>query len=400
MYKRELFNTLIRRLSEPRRFIQVLAGPRQAGKTTLVRQVMEDRPGDFHYATADEPEVYDRGWIERQWDRARAMARAGASGRSPTLVLDEIHKVADWSRLVKLQWDADTASGLPLRVVLLGSSPLLLQRGLTESLAGRFETIAVPHWSFREMHDAFGWGAERFLFYGAYPGAAPLADDASRWARYIIDSLIETTLARDVLLLRAIHKPALLRQLFVLGCRYSGQELSFQKMLGQLHDAGNTTTLAHYLELLSGAGMIAGLSKYSARPVRARASSPKLLAQNTALVTATSGLPFAELRRDPERWGRLAETAVGAHLWSGAAGTPIEVFYWRERGDEVDYVLRRGETLVAIEVKSGRPRPVGRGLAAFERAHHPSRTLLVGVQGMPIEEFLSTPVPSLFPDTR
>ena len=277
-------------------------------------------------------------------------------------------------------------------MVLLGSAPLLIQRGLSESLAGRFEILHLPHWSAAEMRAAFDWPVERFIFYGGYPGAAPLAADGDRWARYVRDALIETTIARDVLLLTRVDKPALLRRLFELGCRYSGQVLSYTKMLGQLQDAGNTTTLAHYLDLLSAAGMLTGLAKYARQAARQRGSSPKLQVLNTALVTAQAGLTLDEARRDHEFWGRLVESAVGAHLANAAAAGVCELFYWRDRNREVDFVAKTGRVVTAIEVKSGRAPGAHPGLAAFAEAFKPGRTLLVGGDGIPVEEFLLQPV--------
>src|SRR6202050_3771576 len=189
MIRLAIHNELLKRLKEKRRFLQVLAGPRQVGKTTLVRQIMEAAKIPAHYASADEPTLRDRTWLEQQWDIARL--KAGESKSGALLVLDEIQKIPDWSSGVKLLWDADTHSGVHLKVVLLGSAPLLIQSGLTESLAGRFEVIAVPHWSFPEMREAFGWDLEQYIFYGAYPGAAELIDEPERWRRYILDSLIE-----------------------------------------------------------------------------------------------------------------------------------------------------------------------------------------------------------------
>jgi hypothetical protein len=293
---------------------------------------------------------------------------------------------------VKRLWDEDTRAKRLLKVVLLGSAPLLIQRGLTESLAGRFEVLRLPHWSYAEMREAFGFGLDQYLYYGGYPGAAPLAGEPARWKRYIVDALIETTISRDVLLLTRVDKPALLRRLFELGCRYSGQVLSYTKMLGQLHDAGNTTTLAHYLELLAGAGMLTGLPKFAGAAVRSRGSSPKLQVFNTALLTAQSGLTPAEARADREFWGRLTESAVGAHLANAAACGVCELFYWREGNREVDFVVRGGRVVVAIEVKSGRAPVALPGLAAFKEAFKPKRTLLVGGDGIPVDEFLSRPV--------
>src|SRR5271155_5359945 len=389
MIRQNIHNELLKRLKEKRRFLQVLAGPRQVGKTTVVRQVMEASKIPAHYASADEPSLRDRTWLEQQWDIARI--KAGESKSGALLVLDEIQKVANWSSVVKLLWDADTHSGVPLKVVLLGSSPLLIQSGLTESRAGRFEGMAVPHWSFTEMREAFGWNLEQYIFYGAYPGAAELIDDPQRWQRYILDSLIETTISRDILLLTRVDKPALLRRLFQLGCAYSAQILSYQKMIGQLTDAGNTTTLAHYLELLQGAGMLAGVSKYAHGQIRQRGSSPKFQVLNTALMSAQDQRSIAQARQDGDYWGRLVESCIGAHLMNSSFGTNISVTYWRERNHEVDFILQQGKTMIAIEVKSGGRREMLPGMDAFAKFFKPKRQLLVGGQGIALEEFLSKP---------
>lgn len=390
MYHRPMYHTLLKRLREPRRFIQVLAGPRQTGKTTMVRQVADETGIPVHYASADEPTLQSRIWIEQQWEAGRLLAAEAAAGGT-VLVLDEIQKVTGWSEVVKKLWDADTRKKTALKVVLLGSAPLLIQRGLTESLAGRFETIPVSHWSYAEMQEAFGWELDRYIYFGGYPGAADLIADRHRWSRYIIDSLIETTISRDILLLTRVDKPALLRRLFQLGCSHSGQILSYQKMTGQLQDAGNTTTLAHYLELLAGAGMLTGLHKFAAGRVRERASSPKLQVLNTALISAQSPLTFEEALKDREFWGRLVESAVGAHLINSAVETGVEVFYWRERNREVDFVLRSGKTTVAIEVKSGSHKEGLPGMDAFEKAFKPKRKVLVGEDGITLEKFMRTP---------
>ena len=388
MYVRPHSKILAARLAEPRRFIQVVAGPRQVGKTTLVRQVLAGSRRRVLYASADEPTLRGREWIEQQWDAARLAA--GAAGKAgAVLVIDEIQKIPSWSESVKRLWDADSAGRLALRVVLLGSAPLLITRGLTESLAGRFEMLRLPHWSFVEMRAAFGWDLDQYLLFGGYPGAAPLSNEPQRWARYVKDALIETTISRDVLLLTRVDKPALLRRLFELACTYSGQILSYQKMLGQLQDAGNTTTLAHYLDLLEGAGMVAGLQKFAGGQARQRGSSPKLQVLNTALMTAQSRLGPAELRSEPEAWGRLVESAVGAHLANGAAQGECELFYWRDRNREVDFVIRIGRHVTAIEVKSVRRRESLAGMEAFAAAFKPARKLLVGGDGIAIEEFLS-----------
>jgi hypothetical protein len=396
MIRQPIHDELLKRLKEKRRFMQVVAGPRQVGKTTVVRQAVAASRIPSHYASADEPTLRDRAWIEQQWDIARLKAREGRIGA--ILVLDEIQKVSNWSSAVKWLWDADTHAGIALKVVLLGSSPLLIQKGLTESLAGRFEMIATPHWSFSEMKQAFGWNLEQYIFYGAYPGAAELIDDPQRWRRYILDSLMETTLSRDILLLTRVDKPALLRRLFQLGCAYSGQILSYQKMLGQLVDAGNTTTLAHYLELLQGAGMLAGIAKYDRSLQRRRASSPKLQVLNTALMTVQDVRSLAQARQDGDYWGRLVESCVGAHLVNSGFGTGMTVTYWRERNFEVDFILQHDKTTIAIEVKSGGRRQSLPGMDAFARKFKPNRQLLVGGQGIPLDDFLSTPPADLIAD--
>lgn len=387
-FQRSQFQILINRLAEPRKFIQVVAGPRQVGKTTLVQQVCERIGLPVQYASADEPMLRGHEWISQQWE----IARINRDGRGAILVLDEVQKISGWSEAVKRLWDEDTRKRIPLKVVLLGSAPLLIQRGLTESLAGRFEVLHLPHWSAEEMYQAFGWSAQQCIFYGGYPGAASLIGDHDRWVRYVRDSLIETTLSRDVLLLSRVDKPALLRRMFELGCRYSGQILSYTKMIGQLQDAGNTTTLAHYLELLGAAGMLTGLPKYAGEVVRSRGSSPKLQVLDMALFSAMSGYRFEEAQVDREHWGRLTESAVGAHLANAAAAGKCELFYWRERNREVDFVVRAGRKLIAIEVKSGRARDALPGMQAFNDAFKPNRLLLVGGGGIAVDEFLRMPV--------
>jgi hypothetical protein len=389
-----MYDELSRRLGEPRRFLQVLSGARQTGKTTLVRQVLDDIPGASQYASADDPMLKDRDWLEQQWEAGRLLV--GGKGESAVLVLDEIQKIPGWSETVKRLWDADTASGLGLQVVLLGSAPLLVRSGLSESLAGRFEVIRVPHWSLSEMRQSFGWSLDQYVYYGGYPGSAPLISEPQRWRRYILDALVETTVSRDILLMRRVDKPVLLRRLFELGCQYSGQVLSYNKMLGQLKDAGNTTTLAHYLELLAGAEMLEGLSKFAGQRVRRRGSSPKFQVHNNALITSQWDLSFDEARSDGRAWGRLVESAVGMWLVNAAKGTQVSVHYWASSNREVDFVLVKGARVVAVEVKSSR-RP-GRlpGMKAFSDEFKVHKKLLVGADGIPIEQFMTTDLLSWF----
>lgn len=306
MYKRQSFGTLISRVKEPRKFIQVLSGPRQAGKTTLVQQVIEQIDLPVHYASADDPALQDKIWIEQQWEIAK-LNRQNENSKEAVLVLDEIQKISGWSDIVKKFWDADTRDNIQLKLILLGSAPLLIKRRLTESLAGRFEIIPITHWSYSEMKEAFNYSLDHYIYFGGYPGASELIRDEDRWRQYILNSLIETTISRDILLMNRVDKPVLLRRLFQLGCEYSGQILSFTKMLGQLHDAGNTTTLSHYLELLSGSGVLTGIQKYAGESVRKRASSPKFQILNTGLMNAMIYSNFKEALQDRNYWGRVVE---------------------------------------------------------------------------------------------
>lgn len=389
VFQRPQAADLTRRLGEERRFLQVVAGPRQVGKSTLVRQVLESQTAPTRFASADEPTLRGPDWIAQQWEAARL--EASDAGES-ILALDEIQKIPGWSETVKRLWDEDSRARRNLKVVLLGSAPLLIARGLTESLAGRFEIIRLPHWGYAEMREAFGVSLEEYIYFGGYPGAATLIGEPARWRRYIADSLIETTISRDVLLLTRVDKPVLMRRIFELACRYSGQMLSYTKMLGQLLDAGNTTTLAHYLDLLAGAGMVRGLPKYAGDVARTRGSSPKLQVMNTALMSAIAGPDFKEAQGDREYWGRLVESAVGAHLANAETSGEFELSYWREGNREVDFVVKSGARITAIEVKSGRAPRSHSGMAAFSQAFGAGRGILVGGDGIPVGTFLGTPV--------
>lgn len=391
--RRQALSAFVTRLCEPRRFLQVLAGPRQVGKTTLVRQALALLPPTIaqHSVSADNPGLAGASWLARQWEVARSLAaQAGAC----VLVLDEVQKLPGWTEEVKRLWDEDSLNTRDVRVVVLGSAPLLVARGLSESLAGRFEITRLGHWRYSEMRAAFGFTPEQFVYYGGYPGAAALIGDESRWAAYVRDALIETTISKDVLLMTAVYKPALLRRVFDLACRYSAQELSYQKMMGQLDEAGNTTTLAHYLQLLEGAGMVCGLQKYAGQAVRQRASSPKLQVFNTAFmgaIAAQEGFGFARLRATPDLWGRMVESAVGAELLARhlthSSVNPL-IYYWREGAHEVDYVLQHQGELRAYEVKSGHKTQAASGLDAF-CAHYPrTRPLVLGAGGLALEKWL------------
>jgi predicted AAA+ superfamily ATPase len=394
VYERSIVATIKRRLNEePRRFIQIVLGPRQVGKTTSVRQAIEGLTCPVVSGSADAPGLQSPQWLGEKWVVARA--RYDESKRPVILVLDEIQKVTDWAAWVKQYWDEDTWSGRDIRVVMTGSSPMLMQHGLTESLAGRFEVIRATHWTWPECRDAFGWDLDTFIYHGGYPGAAGLIDDPSRWREYLSSSIIETTVSRDILLMTRIDKPALLRRVFALACEYAGQVLTYEKMLGQLQDAGNTTTVAHYLDLLDGSGLVTGLQKYSAEAVRRRRSSPKFVVHNTGLITASGALTFEQARADTAAWGRLVEAAAGAHLTAMVSGDPgTRLHYWRDRiggiDYEVDYVLTTPSGVTGVEVKSGADYGSLAGLAAFGRAYPGAETLVVGTGGMPLQDFFES----------
>ncbi len=406
-YERSQVDVLLERLDEPVERIVSIFGPRQCGKTTIIRQALAKAPYPSRYEAVDQPEEphtapmgpaaaearaaaqpRDAEWLNRVW--RECTAEAVRLGSKYVLVLDEVQKIPQWSETVKGLWDADRASGCPLHVVILGSAPMRMQSGLTESLAGRFESIRATHWSFNEMHDAFGFGCDEFVFYGGYPSAARSRGSFERWRDYVRDALIEPHLERDILEMARVDKPALLRQLLELGCLYSGQELSYRKMRGQLEDAGHESTLARYLGFLSGAGLVTGLFKHADKPVLRRSSSPKLNVLNTALMSAVVGDSFDDARANRSHWGRVVESAVGAHLVNSASSA-INVRYWRDGNEEVDFVLQRGPHLVGIEVKAGRRRPRRSSMESFERRFSAAPSIVVGEAGVPLQEFLLKP---------
>ncbi len=394
MFQRPHFKELKSRIQEQRKLIQVVMGPRQVGKTTLVNQLTEEVNIQSYFISADAIASSDNAWLAQQWEVARQRMTVN-KGTEFLLIIDEIQKIGNWSEIVKQLWDTDTREKRPLKVILLGSSRLLLQQGLTESLAGRFETTYMSHWSFIEMNHAFNWTLDQYIWFGGYPGSGDLIHNEERWKNYINQSLIETSISKDILMLTRVDKPTLMRRLFELGCLYSGQILSFTKILGQLQDAGNTVTLSHYLELLDTAGLLGGIEKYAADIIRKRSSSPKFQVHNTALISAQRNEFFDEVRNDPKEWGRIVESAIGAHLVNAALTDGFKVYYWRERNDEVDFVLERRGKVIAIEVKSGEDQNRS-GLNNFQKQFNPSKILLIGKTGLSIEEFLRLNPVTLF----
>ncbi|MCL2088314.1 MAG: ATP-binding protein [Oscillospiraceae bacterium] len=384
MYKRKLVKQITERLNEPRRFMQIVVGPRQTGKTTAVLQALEELNLQTHFVSADDPSLNSAEWLRNEWQQARLLAKSGEA----ILVIDEIQKIKGWSSIVKLLWDEDNRTGSDLKVILTGSSSLLLQKGLTESLMGRFEILYSPHWSYTECKEAFGYNLDDFLFFGGYPGAAALIKDESRWARYIGASIVEPTISQDILMMEEVRKPALLRSLFMLGSGYSAQELSYTKMLGQLQDAGNTVTLAHYLDLLGKANMLTGLKNYSGNQIRTRKSSPRFMVYDTSLMTYADGTNRRRFLDNPTDKGRLAESAVGAYLLARGKEEGFEVYWWRERNFEVDFVIKKGNQVTALEVKSGRVKNTGGGLV-FKQQYPQALSLVIGSTNLSLEDFLS-----------
>ena len=370
-------------MNEPRRFIQIVTGPRQTGKTTAVSQALEVINTPTHFVSADDPSLVSTEWLRNEWEQARSLAKTGDA----ILVIDEIQKIAKWSSIVKLLWDEDSRSRVPLKVILTGSSSLLLQKGLAESLMGRFEILYSPHWGYAECKEAFGYSLDDFLYFGGYPGAAALIKDEGRWVRYMGTSIVEPTISQDILMMEEVRKPALLRSLFMLGSGYSAQELSFTRMLGQLQDAGNTVTLAHYLELLSKANMLTGLQNYSGNQIRTRKSSPRFMVYDTSLMTYAGGTSRQRLLDNPTDRGRLVESAVGAYLLARGKEEGFEVYWWRERSNEVDFVIRKGSQITAIEVKSGRVKNVG-GSLVFKQLYPEALSLIIGSTNCGLEDFL------------
>lgn len=408
-FERSQAQILRQRLAESPRFMVVVAGPRQIGKSTLVRGVLATFSSSFiavdmPQAGIDDPfnsgfamssrfipgAVPTAEWLVEQWAAARAKAKQLPVDKCHVLAIDEIQKIPRWSEVVKGLWDADRAAGLNMHVVLLGSSPWLMQQGLSESLAGRFELIHMTHWSYPEMQEAFDFTLDEYIYFGGYPGAAKFIRDERRWRDYVRGALIHPNIEKDILQMTRVDKPALLKLMFELGCSYSGQIISYTKLLGQLQDAGNTVTLAHYLALLSQAGLLTGLEKYAGQKHRQRSSSPKLNVLNTGLMSALSDYSFSEAKADRSYWGRLVESTVGAHLCNSAMDT-CAIQYWRESPDEVDFIIANSRKLVALEVKGGSKFVAPKGLDVFRGKYSDAKLILVGEGGIAITEFLSHP---------
>ena len=394
MYRKKQLNILINRMLEQRHFIQIITGPRQVGKTTLIKQLKEDISLPVTYFSADNVSNPDSGWIDLQWDIQRTKFQTSGV-KEYILVFDEIQKISNWSEAIKKQWDKDTFENRNIKLILLGSSQMLLQKGISESLAGRFELIPMAQWSFSEMNEAFGFTELEYLWFGGYPGGAVLKNDEARWKEYILNSLIEPTLYKDILLTTRIDKPALLRKLFELGCSYSGQIVTFQKILGQLDDAGNTTTLSHYLSLLDLGGLLSGIEKYSKEKIRQRASSPKWQVRDNALLSVMSGKTFDQVKNDPAIFGRFVESAIGTHLLNSKKENKTNLYYWREGDKEVDYIIEYDNKIISIEVKSSVNKS-SNGLYEFRKRYNPHKSLIIEKDRLQWNDFIKIDPRELF----
>lgn len=392
MFRRSESYELERRLAEPRRFIQIILGPRQVGKTTLVTQALQQCRKPIVAVSADDLSVTGREWLMAHWQRARS---AAAESGGAVLSIDEIQKIPDWSSTVKMLWDQDAATQTNLHVVLTGSSTTLIRKGMSESLAGRFEVLRAGHWTWPEMQQAFDLSFDEYLLIGGYPGPVEFRSKPIRWIEYMRESIIESTLALDVLALERVEKPALLRNLLILGTSLSAQIVSLQKLLGQLQDAGNAATISQYLSMLSDGGLLTGIDKYAATVLRSRASSPKLQSFTPALLSAVLGLPNRGSEIDPTLRGQIVESAVGSHLLSITRGSPVTLSYWREGHHEVDFVLSTPHKRVLLEVKSGGSRGAYTGAVHFRRRHGDAQLIVVGADAVPIENILCSGINDL-----
>ena len=396
--------------------IIAIIGPRQVGKTIIAMQGRDQliQSGfTCQYHSFDDPHINQSDWSPESsimdvltvnqfanpqtlvtiWESARKASLESPKGH--VLFLDEVQLIPQWSNYVKGLWDHDRREGYPLHVVILGSAVWQMLVGRNESLTGRFRELSVQHWSFPEMAEVFGLTVEQFIYYGGYPGSWPGACEKSKfdyWHSYILKTIIGSVIGRDIVMLKQIKKPALMHQLVELAPTYSGQIMAYNKLVGALQDKGNVTTIKHYLNLLADAGLIATLSRYTPRPHLGSISHPKFNVLNTALMTAPSGYSFREVQNDDRTfWGRVVESAVGAHLWN-TGDLATRIHYWRDREEkyEVDFVISRGPHLVGIEVKSGLKKRY-QGLDVFKERYTHAKTMIVGPSGFPFNEFFPFP---------
>ena len=396
MFERQHLAILKSRMAEPRRRIQIVMGPRQVGKSTMVGQFSDHTNVPFDFFAADNVSRFDSSWIPNRWGESRMkMDLHGDTER--ILIIDEVQKIDNWSEQVKKEWDEDTRFGRNLKVILLGSSRVLLQKGLEESLQGRFETLKMGYWDWPEMKDAFGFSIDQFIYFGGFPGLALDIKDEDRWRRLMEDSIISPILARDILEIDEIRNPALLRQVFEIACQESPRELSLTKMQGTMN-SGTVPTIKTYLDILNKTMTVCPLQKFSPSEIKEKQSVPKMQVYNSGFRNRYGLFSFDEARSNPTEWGHQVESAVGAHLANRSVLDGFELLYWRnDKKQECDYVLKKGQSLVAIEVKSSRAEDTS-GFEKFKEMYSDRVTssLIVGPEGLPLEEFFSLDVNVLF----
>ena len=394
MFERKQLKILRNRIEEKTNHIQILSGTRQVGKTTLVEQLLKYVDFPFQFSTADNVPSSDSNWIATQWEAARIKLKT-TGAETVLFVIDEVQKIDKWSNAVKKEWDEDRRNNLNIKVILLGSSALLIDKGLTESLTGRFEIIYLPHWDYNEMHEAFGFTEDQYVYFGSYPGSAVLINDERRWKDYILNSIIETTISKDIVMLTNIKKPALLKNLFEVGCLYSSQILSYTKIIGNLSDKGNTITLVQYQYLLDKIWFISGLQKYSGSKINLRNSIPKWNVYNNAFFNVYSNMSQKDLEPGNATYGRLIESAIGGYLLNQCRVNNINLFYWREGNNEVDFILKRGSKLISLEVKSGNMRN-NKGQTEFASKFKTYKNIVISNDSISWKDFIKLDINVLF----
>jgi len=414
LYSRPQVSQLVK-IVENRSDMRIIAiiGPRQVGKTVIALQArkrLEEAGYTCHYVSFDDPRLNQQDWpsntipsdtmeikdfaipetLVNTWEDARKDSLESPKGH--VLFLDEIHLIPKWSNYVKGLWDRDRRESYPLHIVILGSVIWQMLVGRNESLTGRFREIKTMHWSLPEIDQITNLTTEEFIYYGGYPASLLKESEESRfddWHKYIIKTILGTVIGQDILLLHQIKKPALMRQLIEITPAYSGQIMAYNKLLGHLQDKDNAITVKHYLNLLSDAALITTLTRYTPKPHLRVTSHPKFNVLNTALMTAPSGYSFEESQVNRSFWGRVVESAVGAHLCNTRKAA-TQIHYWRDKSGnyEVDFVIARGPHLIGIEVKSGK-KQTRQGLNAFKEHFPHAKTMIVGSSGIAFNEFFS-----------
>lgn len=360
--KLEFLKELKDNLNQKNPLIQVVMGPRQVGKTTSIQMYLSKlKPTKYHYVSADGDIFKASSWVFEQWTLAKQQHPQGL------LVIDEIQKIENWSEIIKKLWDEQKQDAQKLQVILLSSSSLQIQKGLSESLAGRYQAHYVYHWSFFESHKAYNLNFQDYLIYGGYPASYPFIKNKIQWLNYVKHSIVEPVIGKDILSSHKVKSPALFKQCFDLICSYPAQEISYTKLLGQLQKKGNIEIVKYYMELFEKAFLIKQLFKYSAKETLVRSSSPKILPLCPALFSITQDAVL-----DTQEQGRVLELIVGMAL----NRLPGKLFYWREKNDEVDYIYKFGKKVHAIEVKS-QPQKQSKGLMKFKDKFPHAQTYIV-----------------------